>query len=225
MKEENPFENKDVAQQWILSVESEKGMIRDNETYPALREWYTQASKGNILEIGSGQGICSSKIDGYEKYVGIEPSKFLIARAKELYSSPSRSFVIGNAYKLPVENESYDAVFSVNVWFHLENLEAASKELARVLRPGGAFFIHTADEGALDIWKTFYKDARIEGKKVTGKVEGPGIYQTTNIFYGHRNEEVIDVLNRAGLTVSSVTTLGALPSGKALFIVIEGVKI
>jgi len=224
MKEQNPFEEKEVAEQWILSVESEKGMIRDNETYPALHAWFLSTDKGVVLEIGSGQGICSSKIEGYGHYIGIEPSAFLVTRAKELYESPLREFLVGDAYHLPKNNGSCDAVFSVNVWFHLEDVHRASKELFRVLKNKGKFFIHTADRDAFNVWKSFYTNATIQGKKVTGTVSGPGIYQTTNIFYGHTNEEVIEALEKAGLTVSKITKLGTLKDSTTIFIAIEGEK-
>lgn len=225
MKEENPFIEKEVAEQWIKSVEGEKGMIRDSESYPALSCWFENTSKGTVIDIGSGQGICSSKIEGYSKYIGVEPSLFLTERAKELYGSPIREFIMGDAYNLPVANSYCDNALSVNVWFHLEDLDSASRELFRVLKQNGNFFIHTADSDAIDLWKRFYINPVIDGKKILGEVEVPVNNMSINTFYMHTNNEVIEALEREGLKVSKVTKLGSLKEGRTLFIVIEGEKI
>lgn len=140
--EENPFENRKVAEEWIASVEGEKGLLRDRELYPRLAQWAQQAQPRQIVEIGSGQGICSEHINASEsRYVGIEPSQLLVERAQKLYALPNRRFVRGNAYELPIADASTDAAFSVNVWFHLENINQASQELSRILKSGGKFLI------------------------------------------------------------------------------------
>lgn len=224
MNEENPFTDKDVAEQWIKSVEGEKGMIRDNETYPSLYRWFENTSKGTVVDIGSGQGICSSKIEGYSKYIGVEPSVFLTERAKELYDSPVREFVIGDAYNLPIVGSSCDNALSVNVWFHLQDLDSVSRELFRVLKQNGKFFIHTADSDALDLWKRFYVNPIIDGKKILGEVEVPVNNMSVNTFYMHTNNEVCEALEKFGLKVSKITKLGKLNEDRALFVVIEGEK-
>lgn len=64
--EENPFEDEVIAKQWINSVEGEKGMTRDNESYPNLKKWHDNTTRGTVIDIGSGQGVCSEKISGYK---------------------------------------------------------------------------------------------------------------------------------------------------------------
>ena len=124
---ENPFTNEVVAKAWATSVEIESGNWRDRVLYPAMQRWITGVSAQNpiVLDVGAGQGRGSTEIHGYGSYIGIEPSSFLVDRAKELYSAPNREFIIGNAYELPIDSESVDAVISVNVLFHVTNLEKA----------------------------------------------------------------------------------------------------
>ncbi len=224
MKEDNPFETKEIAELWIKCVEGEKGMIRDNESYPNLASWFNSTPKGTVLDIGSGQGVCCSKIEGYSKYIGVEPSTFLTDRAKELYASSTREFLMGDAYNLPVLNNSCDNVFSINVWFHLEDLDKASRELSRVLKQGGKFFIHTADSDVLDLWKKFYINPSIDGKKILGEVEVPINNMSVNTFYMHTNDEVIKSLEKFGLEVSKVFKIGMFREGRTLFVIIEGEK-
>jgi SAM-dependent methyltransferase len=82
MQTDNPFELEKVAMQWINSVENEKGLLRDTETYPRLNHWFNSTTKGDVLDIGAGQGIASTKISGYRHYTGVEPSLFLVERAR-----------------------------------------------------------------------------------------------------------------------------------------------
>ncbi len=223
MNAENPFEEKEIAEQWIHSVEGERGLIRDNEIYPALKQWFDSTQKGVVVDIGSGQGICASKISGYSKYLGIEPSTFLIERAKKLYTSKSTAFIVGNAYKLPSEKNTYDTAFSINVWFHLEDLNLASKELARVLKSRGKFFLQTADSDALTVWKKSYIKPTIQGKKILGEAIVPINNLSMNTFYMHTNEEMITALEEAGLRVTKITKLGKIENN-TIFIAIEGEK-
>ncbi len=158
LKEENPFENENIAKEWIKSVEGEKDSFRDKEIYPRLKRWISNMKPQITVEIGSGQGICSNQLGSYQgKYIGIEPSETLLKRAKQLYGSqPNVNFILGNAYELPIVEQSADAVFSINVWFHLENLVRASQELGRILRPTGGFLIITANPNAYLIWVQLY---------------------------------------------------------------------
>ena len=114
--EENPFEDEIVAKEWIEAIEAEENGSRYREIYPMLYSWSKNISSGIILEIGSGQGICSSKIDlSNKKYIGIEPSLPLVNRAKELFKESNKEFVVGSSYNIPIPDESVDAAFSVGV--------------------------------------------------------------------------------------------------------------
>ena len=223
----NPFEDPEVARQWINSVENEKGMIRDCEIYPKLEEWTRTISPGVILDIGAGQGVCADhiKVDGV-KYIGIEPSSFLVERARELYSKEGRDFVVGSADHLPISNATVDAAFSVNVWFHLDDLKTASEELARVLKTDGKFLIITANPDSYDVWRSMYFDATEDEKKIDGKVKVPVNPMSRNIFYKHAFGEIISGLTDKGLVVDKVENMGFVSSfsDRPIFICITGHK-
>ncbi len=223
--EENPFESEQVAAEWINSVENEQGMIRDKEIYPLLESWISKIRPQLIVEIGSGQGICSDNIElGQGKYIGVEPSRALVERAHELYEDGERDFVVGNAYELPLPNEIADAGFSVNVWFHLENIGQASKELARVLKADGKFLIITANPSQNDIWESFYFDRRKDGKKIVGKVNVPINPMSKNTFYQHTLDEIKEALVKSGLEIDEVRELGDYGEGEKIFVAISGHK-
>ncbi len=229
IREPNPFEDPQIAEEWIRSVEGEKGLIRDKEIYPTLQKWAELVKKdGTIVEIGSGQGACSEHLgDFHGHYIGVEPSEVLTERGKSLYGSNNqRSFVMGNAYNLPVRDNSVDGAFSVNVWFHLADLAVASNELARILKVGGRFNIITANPDAYDVWKEFYEDYTVEGKLLSGKVRVPINPMTRNDFYMHAHEEIIDSLQINSLEIVSVQPLGTMSthSDKQIFVSIQGCR-
>lgn len=106
----------ETALQWINVIESAKTSVRDKDIYPKVQSWVDTTSLNKTLEIGSGQGICSDKIDWKSsQYCGLEPSPKMTERAKQLYASQARSFVLGNIYSLPFESDSFDGAFSILV--------------------------------------------------------------------------------------------------------------
>jgi ubiquinone/menaquinone biosynthesis C-methylase UbiE len=223
-REENPFEDEKVSQEWIRSVEGEKGLLRDKEIYPRLRNWVENISPEVVAEIGAGQGICSEKCELTNgKYIGVEPSVHLVKRAKELYENNGRSFLVGNAYELPIGNETVDASFSINVWFHLENLNLASKELFRVLKNGASFLIITANPEASKLWESWYEDILKEGKKITGKANIPINPLSKNTFYQHSLQEIEEALKNNELNVEKIESFGVI-DGQDVFVSIEGEK-
>jgi len=108
-----------------------------------------------------------STINKDVEYIGItigNSSK----RAQKNYKSANRKFVYGDAYKIPLKDDFTDAAISIWVWSHLENLEKASREMYRVLKPDGHFLIITANPDTYDIRRTFYKSFKDFGDHLVG---------------------------------------------------------
>lgn len=169
--------------------------------------------------------MCCEKIEGYTKYIGVEPSIYLTERARELYAAPNREFITGNVYDLPLLDTSCDGALSVNVWFHLEDIEKATSELARVLKIGGHFLVHTADNDSLDLWKSFYTNlVVVDEKKMIGEFKHLTTKMKANMFYLHTNQQIIDILQKFNLHVSKIKKLGKKGSDYT-FVIFEGEKI
>lgn len=209
-REENPFEDSEIAKQWISAIETPQNRSREKEYYPLLHDWSSTLNSGSIIvEIGSGQGICSSKVNLDKKsYVGIEPSLVLVERSKELYPESSKKFLIGNTYDIPLDAGSIDAVFSIGVWFHLADLDLAHKEIARILKPKGKLLIMTANPDTQKTWESFYDNPVVQGKKIEGKVSVPGGVMSKNILYVHSKDEIVESLSGNGFVVDSVKEIG-----------------
>ncbi len=80
-----------------------------------------------VLDVGCGEGYYTSHLPATGRY-GLDVSKRAVQMAARLL--PDAMFVVGSAYRLPVQDHSLSAVTSVFAPHPLE-------EFVRVLRPGG----------------------------------------------------------------------------------------
>lgn len=185
---------------WIHTIESDKASIRELDIYPKLEAW--SQGLNNVLEIGCGQGVCSTKISA--NYTGIDPSPTLIKRAKELY--PHRHFQIAEASKLPFEDKSFDGVFSIAVWHLIPDLKLASQELCRVLSSSGKFLIISADPANYDAWKKNYDTIEMNGKKLMGTRKAFDGTDIQDVLYLHSKNEIFSAMNEAGIFINKMET-------------------
>lgn len=86
--------------------------------------------------------------------IGLDLSPSQVARARALAAAlgvTNLHVLVGDAYRLPFADASFDVVFAHNVLEHLRDPLAALREMRRVLRPGGLVAIRDPDYGSL-IW-------------------------------------------------------------------------
>lgn len=208
----NPFEDKKVADEWISAIENNQaGAARAEDIYPRILDWIDEFHPRVIVDIGCGQGDTSSRLPPTIKYIGVDPSKFLVHRAMQLHAKPNAEFLLGNASRMPIEDKSADAAFSIGVWFHFEKLDAAAKELNRVLKDGGHFYIITANPDLNNVWESFFaRHGKYEkkGKRIEGAI-GAGNWKIShNIFYLHDVGEVEASLLKNGFEIINVEKFG-----------------
>lgn len=103
-------------------------------------EWRREG--GLALEIGCGTGRWSNYLSASGNVVGIDIAPSMVSRARELSCGPQ--FCLGQAQALPFADKTFDLALSVTVLGHVpdELKPACAKELARVLRPGGAVILY-----------------------------------------------------------------------------------
>jgi demethylmenaquinone methyltransferase/2-methoxy-6-polyprenyl-1,4-benzoquinol methylase len=85
---------------------------------------------GRILDLGGGTGAANEAFGGRE-VIALDPSPEMLA----LNDAPRRLVALGEA--LPLEDDSFDAVFSAYVFRNLDSVDETLSEIHRVLRPGG----------------------------------------------------------------------------------------
>jgi SAM-dependent methyltransferase len=69
----------------------------------------------------------------------------MLALAKKNSNSQVAAVLKGSALALPFEDNSFDVSYIINVLHHLSSREeqlCVLKEIARVVKPGGLFFVH-----------------------------------------------------------------------------------
>lgn len=190
-----------TARNWIQTIENPSSQIREADLYPLLRKWLEQMPTGNIVDLGSGQGVCSQQVTlATQNYTGLEASLFLHERAVKLYSGARKNFVLGNIYAMPFAEGVFDGAFSVATWHLLADLPLVCLELARILKPGGLFFIVTANPEMYDSWKLSYAHSKLIGSRFEGF---SSTSNSTDVLYLHSMDHIVNSLTMNGLRIES----------------------
>lgn len=198
-----------AARDWIKMIEDVSMLTRKGILYPVLNSLVAPPTVHEILDIGCGQGRCSDHIDLTNRnYTGLEPSDFLLARARELYPQPNRKFVKGSAYALPFASTEFDAAFSVATWHLLENINLASAELARVLKPGSSFLVVTANPDKYGDWKKPYTSFKLDGRRLEGQVPSDDGVASVDVLFLHTIDELFTSFEQASLTIEKTEAYG-----------------
>jgi ubiquinone/menaquinone biosynthesis C-methylase UbiE len=109
----------------------------------------------DVLDVGCGQGIdlaryarAGANVTG----VDLTPRHVELARAHLAASGLPATVVQGDAERLPFDDDSFDRVSSNGVLHHTPDIEAALREIRRVLRPGGEARIIVYNKASLHYW-------------------------------------------------------------------------
>jgi len=88
----------------------------------------------DVLEAGCGTGLLLDRVATFASSAqGVDLSAGMLQRA----ASRGLSVAQGSITELPFAAESFDVVYSFKVLAHVENIDLALHEMARVTRPGG----------------------------------------------------------------------------------------
>ncbi len=115
-----------------------------------LERW--QPARGEaILDVGCGTGLfldeLAQRFDGVS-LTGVDLSPDMLREARlharagsRSGGSPKPNFIEASVYELPFESSTFDVVLNtISCHFYLEQVRAF-REIARVLRPGGRFYL------------------------------------------------------------------------------------
>ncbi|MGQ4648730.1 methyltransferase domain-containing protein [Lyngbya aestuarii] len=111
---------------------------------------------GCVLDAGCGTGIHIGRlatVAGVQETVGVDLGTPGLNYGKEKF--PQVTFIEASLYQLPLPDDHFDLVYSLEVVEHLEKPNLAIKELYRVCKPGGFVLIQTPNypiKRVYDIW-------------------------------------------------------------------------
>ncbi|XP_054775227.2 demethylmenaquinone methyltransferase-like [Lytechinus pictus] len=100
----------------------------------------------HVLEVGFGPGLglkkaaqCVKKDEGMVHGIDISPAMMNAAMAhlEQEIADDMVQLTIGNAAQLPYRDTSMDRIFHTNCYYFWPDVTAVSRELFRVLKPGG----------------------------------------------------------------------------------------
>jgi arsenite methyltransferase len=159
--DDGPAKNTGAIQAvWASSIGS---MLYDNMQAISRRflaslqhpiEWLDIPPGGIALDVGSGPGSITASLaeaagpDGLA--LGVDISEPMLARAVEAQAGRNVGFLRADAQRLPLRDETVDAVTSLAVLQLIPDPATTLSEIVRVLRPGGriAIMVPTAGRGA-----------------------------------------------------------------------------
>jgi len=109
-----------------------------------LTEWIRRLPSGShVLDLGGGTGVLTNwaaMLRDDLKYTIVDISPGMLAHADKAAEK-----LIANAEDLPFADSSIDAIMMGEALHHFKNSKQALREIARVLRFGGHFWIYDFD--------------------------------------------------------------------------------
>jgi ubiquinone/menaquinone biosynthesis C-methylase UbiE len=135
-----------------------------SEWREAVRRHLHPSAGTTLVDVGAGTGaFASAFVDWFDiDVVAVEPSAAMRAR---IPLTPAIQVLEGDATALPLPDESADAAWLSLVIHHVPDLEAAAREIRRVLRPGAPVLMRQGFSDRLDdrieIVRWFHETARV----------------------------------------------------------------
>ena len=96
------------------------------------------AGRAHVLDLGCGDGQIARALAAQGANVlGVDPTQLHIDVAIERGGGPQ--YLLGGATDIPADDNSFDAVVACLVFEHIDQMDEAMTEVARVLKPRGQF--------------------------------------------------------------------------------------
>ncbi len=144
----------DIAGWWQREFTDGVDPEYTEQILPLADEWL--AGCRTVLDVGTGEGQLARRLAAQgSTVVGVDPTVAQIDEAGRRAGGPA--YVQSGAAALPFADATFDAVVACLVFEHIDAVDEAIDEVARVLEPGGRFvfflnhpLLQTPDSGWID---------------------------------------------------------------------------
>ncbi|MCF8569051.1 class I SAM-dependent methyltransferase [Gordonia sp. HY002] len=111
----------------------------------ALRAYLARPGERHVLDVACGPGNYSDDaargLTGDGRYIGIDYSAAMLARAGHDHRAERVTFVRGDAHRLPFADDSFDTVLCLAALYLIPDPLPVLDEMARVCAPGGEIIV------------------------------------------------------------------------------------
>ena len=162
------------------------------------------SSNHKLIDVACGTGDIAKLFleytNQFSKITCVDPNKGMIEKGKEkLNKSKNLKWIIANAEKLPIKENSFD-FYTISFGLrNTKNINNALREAHRVLKPGGRYlcleFSKIQNQGLDLIYKNYSKIIPSIGKLIVGKRE-PYEYLIKSINNFINQDELIDLMKK-----------------------------
>ena len=136
------------------------GWRRGEEAWSEALAAVAGARPRSVLDAGCGDGLFARQIAA-PTVVGVDASAAMVERAHERGVDARQARI----EELPFAGGEFDVVVCNWVLYHLPDVEAGIREIARVLRPGGCFVgIYNRERHMEELWSSLRPEAAGAGE-------------------------------------------------------------
>jgi ubiquinone/menaquinone biosynthesis C-methylase UbiE len=205
--------------EWNTIYGLNKDPNREFLLFPILLKLSKPFRNKLIVDLGCGNGSLISKLLKYKpkRVYGIDFSNDFLDFAKENIINQRVTFLKSDIRKrLPLKSNYFDIAYCTFVFNETNNLSSILKEIGRVLKKKGRFYLMTTHPFFPMNYYLYEKFTKKKNDKILN-VKGyfnnfKGKYNLTvakrnTPFYHHRVEELINVMIKNNLTIRHVREL------------------
>ncbi|HLM39647.1 MAG TPA: methyltransferase domain-containing protein [Microvirga sp.] len=130
---------------------------------PLFTDWIAAPPGAEWIDVGCGTGVLTSTVLNRcapSRVVGIDSSAAFLQTAQDQVADSRAAFRPGDAQALPEGDAAFDTAVSGLVLNFVPDKDAALREMARVVRPGGAVALYVWDyAGHMQAMRVFFDAA------------------------------------------------------------------
>ncbi len=135
--------------------ETHRDQLYYQEISRLILDFLGDISNQTILDMCCGEGRELPELNKANTIVSMDLSEVAVGQAAaKSASNPVYSFSVMDAHRLPFEASTFDSALFVDAIEHVHDIESVFLEVARVLKPGGRFFITVANTDSLHLRMT-----------------------------------------------------------------------